>query len=110
MGKVPKKKQEAFLRKLSERVPPRTRLAIQNERGRDGLGKHKTGVRCVGQKCNGIITEERSNRYLGDPMHFILGPGSQNQLTLVVELYCPRCGISYHHLPGQGEEDEASRF
>lgn len=73
----------------------------------DKLGKHDTKVPCQTQ-CKGTIMEERSRRYLGDPMHAIIGPGYKNQLTLVVEYYCSRCGIMYHHLPEPARDESAS--
>ena len=67
--------------------------------GNDNLGKHDTQVPCAIPSCKGTIIEHRHKEYLGDPMDLIIGPGSRNQMTLVVNRYCSRCGISYHHLP-----------
>ncbi len=62
------------------------------------LGKVDTNVPCQAN-CKGTIVKETSREYLGDPMHAIIGPGGRDQLTTIVQLYCPRCGIMYHHLP-----------
>lgn len=69
------------------------------EREDTWVGKYDTGISCVIPACTGHIVEDRQRRYLGDPMHFILGPGSRNQMTSTTEHYCGECGVSYHHLP-----------
>ncbi len=58
-----------------------------------------TGIKCRVPECPGRIVEETERKYLGDPMHRIIGPGGRNQLTVVTVLYCPYCGIQYHKLP-----------
>lgn len=62
-------------------------------------GIRETKVRCVTNNCPGMIVEKLSYQYLGDPGLLMVGPGSSRQLSPVTELYCPNCGISYHHLP-----------
>lgn len=71
----------------------------------DRIGKKDSGVPCRAT-CKGTIIEERSRRYFGDPMHAIIGPGSLEQMTLVVEYYCSHCGIMYHHLPEDPHTDK----
>lgn len=67
--------------------------------GRDQLGAHETATMCVIPKCGGTIIENKFDQYFGNPMSRTIGPGGENQMTRVVELYCSQCGVLYHHLP-----------
>jgi len=49
--------------------------------------------------CGGPIVRQVSSEYHGDPMHLIMGPGSKNQMTTLVHLWCDDCGIAYHKEP-----------
>ncbi len=49
--------------------------------------------------CKGSLERRKWKEYLGDPMHMILGPGHQNQLTGRSEIFCPRCGLKYLRAP-----------
>ena len=67
----------------------------------DPAGEFDTGVACRIPGCSGVIVEDVSYRYLGDPMHQIIGPGGRNQLTRVVRYYCSACAVAYNHLPSR---------
>ena len=69
------------------------------------LGTVATKAPCQAN-CKGTIVRETTRQYIGDPMHAIIGPGYEHQLTTIVELYCSRCGIMYHHLPEPPRCDE----
>ncbi len=60
-------------------------------------------AKCV--VCKMELRDETKKVYMGDPMHAIIGPGFKNQLTPVRSIWCPRCGIKYHSLPVEGEND-----
>jgi hypothetical protein len=65
----------------------------------DGMGVKSTGINCRSGNCSGIIVQEKTKQYLGDHGRFIIGPGGASQMTTVTVLYCPNCGVMYHHLP-----------
>ncbi len=75
--------------------------------GEDDLaGEFDTGVACRISGCSGLIIEDVSYRYLGDPMHQIIGPGGRNQLTRIVKHYCSVCAVQYAHLPSRATKHE----
>jgi transcriptional regulator with XRE-family HTH domain len=49
--------------------------------------------------CETPLMDETTKVYRGDPMHAIIGPGYANQLSSERNIWCPKCGVSYHHLP-----------
>ena len=64
-----------------------------------GRGKYAPpeGV-CV--VCSGKAVAKITNRYLGDPMHMIIGPGSRNQMTRTHHgWHCVSCGLKYEFCP-----------
>ncbi len=65
----------------------------------DGMGIQSTEVNCRAGNCSGIIVQEKTKQYFGDPGRFIIGPGGASQMTTVTALFCEQCGIVYHHLP-----------
>ena len=64
--------------------------------GRADAGVTDTGIECVVQ-CGGTIARDISYRFVGNPLDMVMG--GRNDNTRFEELYCSRCGISYHHLP-----------
>lgn len=88
---------EKKARKILEEVAE-TEANIKNAQHQraEAAFKH-TGKPCA--VCGTEIVREVRQEYRGDPMNLIIGPGSQNQMSTVIEMYCEPCGILYHHLP-----------
>lgn len=50
--------------------------------------------------CDGKVVAKVTTKYLGDPMHMIIGPGSRNQMVTRNEgWHCSSCGIRYEFCP-----------
>ena len=77
---------------------------VERMKNDDGVGEKNTNAACVIPLCTGTIIEKRSKKYFGDPARAIIGSGYRGQMTLIVELFCSRCGIQYHHLPKKPNE------
>jgi hypothetical protein len=65
----------------------------------DPCGDFDTGVACRIPGCKGTIIESVRRKYLGDPMHQIIGPGGGNQLTRIETHFCSTCKVLYAGLP-----------
>lgn len=39
----------------------------------------------------------------------IIGPGSENQLTIKRKIFCPQCGIQFYRMPQPNEHSETDR-
>ena len=93
LGDIPSKITEEQVAKAMEAIK-----AIQADR-KDAMGNDYVTLASKCVVCKGPLTRVDGWEYRGDPMHMIIGPGSKNQMSRTQAIYCPKCGLSYHHEP-----------
>lgn len=86
--------------RMSELIEQGRKLSEAFFEGPKARGIFRTGARCTACKTGKVVGNEQFD-YRGDPMNFIIGPGSRNQMTLTTTYYCDHCGLRYEFPPGQ---------
>ena len=61
---------------------------------------------CVVCRVHLMVTT--TQRYIGDPLHRIIGPGGANQMTTLMQTDCPKCGLLY--VTGGGIKPDGQTF
>lgn len=73
--------------------------AVTEATKRDTMGNDYVTLASKCVVCKTPLTRVDGWEYRGDPMHMIIGPGSKNQMSRTQAIYCPKCGLTYHHEP-----------